>query len=130
MKRKEIEEAYIKKINDLIKFNKAYFDRDKPIISDRDYDILKKEILNLESKYNYLKSKNSPSQKIGHEPSNKFKKIKHLKPMLSLSNAFEKGDMKSSATHYRRSLELNPDNENAKNYLVEIAKSTFLLEHK
>tara|TARA_Y100000590_G_scaffold403032_1_gene489292 strand:- start:2586 stop:4616 length:2031 start_codon:yes stop_codon:yes gene_type:complete len=94
MKRKEIEEAYIKKINDLIKFNKAYFDRDKPIISDRDYDILKKEILNLESKYNYLKSKNSPSQKIGHEPSNKFKKIKHLKPMLSLSNAFEKGDMK------------------------------------
>ena len=94
MKRKEIEKAYIKKINDLIKFNKAYFDKDKPIVSDRDYDFLKKEILNLESKYSYLKNKNSPSQKIGYEPSNKFKKIKHLKPMLSLSNAFEKADMK------------------------------------
>ena len=36
----------------------------------------------------------SPSNKVGYEPSNKFQKIKHLKPMLSLSNAFEKEDMK------------------------------------
>ncbi len=94
MEKKEIEKLYLKKINDLKKFDKAYFKHDKPIISDKDYDSIKKEILLLEEKYSYLKNKSSPSQKVGYEPSNKFKKIKHLKPMLSLSNAFEKENMK------------------------------------
>ena len=90
MERKEIEKVYFKKINDLKKFDKAYFDEDNPIISDRDYDYIKQEVLNLERKYSYLKNKNSPSQKIGYEPSGKFKKVKHDIPMLSLANAFSK----------------------------------------
>ena len=90
MERKEIEKVYFKKINELKKFDKAYFDDDSPIISDRDYDNIKQEILNLEKKYSYLKNKNSPSQKIGYEPSNKFNKIEHDIPMLSLANAFSK----------------------------------------
>tara|TARA_B100001250_G_scaffold250509_1_gene215320 strand:- start:220 stop:2256 length:2037 start_codon:yes stop_codon:yes gene_type:complete len=90
MERKEIEKVYFKKINELKKFDKAYFDDDNPIISDRDYDYIKQEILNLEKKYNYLKNKNSPSQKIGYEPSNKFEKVQHDMPMLSLANAFSK----------------------------------------
>ena len=94
MQRKEIEKFYINKINELKKNNKAYFENDNPKISDKDFDNIKKEILNLEKKYTYLKNKDSPSLNIGYKPSNKFKKIKHLKPMLSLSNAFEKEDMK------------------------------------
>ena len=94
MEKIEIEKVYIKKINELKKCNEAYFKEDKPIVSDKDYDDIKEEILNLEKKYNFLKSKDSPSQKIGYAPSTKFKKIKHLKPMLSLANAFEKEDMK------------------------------------
>ncbi len=47
MERKEIEKIYFKKINELKKFDKAYFDNDNPIISDGDYDYIKKEILNL-----------------------------------------------------------------------------------
>ena len=93
-KKKDIEEYYKNKINKLIKYDEAYFEHDNPLIPDKDYDKLKKEILNLEKKYNYLKNKDSPSQKVGYKPTNKFKKIKHLKPMLSLSNAFEKDDMK------------------------------------
>ena len=58
MQRKEIEKAYLKKINQLKKFDKAYFADDNPVISDKEYDHIKQEILNLESKYNYLKSKN------------------------------------------------------------------------
>ena len=42
MQRKEIEKVYIKKIRELTKHDKAYFKHDKPLISDRDYDILKK----------------------------------------------------------------------------------------
>ena len=73
MERKEIEKVYFKKINQLNKFDKAYFDDDNPIISDKDYDLIKQEILNLEKKHSYLKNKNSPSQKVGYEPSSKFK---------------------------------------------------------
>ena len=65
-----------------------YFEKDSPLITDKDYDNIKKEILNLERKYKYLKDKNSPSQKVGYKPSDKFKKIDHDVPMLSLSNAF------------------------------------------
>ncbi len=90
MQRKEIEKRYIKKIYELKKHDKAYFKHDNPIISDKDYDDIKAEILNLEKEYKYLKNKNSPSQKVGYEPSSKFKKIEHDIPMLSLTNAFSK----------------------------------------
>ena len=90
MQKKEIEKTYIKKINELKKHNKAYFDDDNPIISDKKYDDIKEEILNLEKKYKYLRNKNSPSKKIGYKPSDKFKKVAHDIPMLSLANAFSK----------------------------------------
>ena len=51
------------------------------------------EEIELEKKYSYLKKFTSVNTIIGAKPSNKFKKIKHLRPMLSLSNAFEKKDM-------------------------------------
>ena len=47
MQRKEIEKSYIKKINELKKHDKAYFEQDSPTISDKDYDVIKQEILNL-----------------------------------------------------------------------------------
>ena len=94
MHRNKIEKIYLKKIDELKKYDKAYFEKDNPIVSDHIYDNIKHEILDLEKKYSYLKNKKSPSQKVGYGPSNKFKKIKHLKPMLSLSNAFEKDNMK------------------------------------
>ena len=48
MQRKEIEKIYIKKINELKRYDEAYFGQYSPIISDKDYDIIKQEILNLE----------------------------------------------------------------------------------
>ncbi len=90
MQKKEIEKAYIEKINELKKHDKAYFADDNPLISDKNYDEIKEEILNLEKKYKYLKNKNSPSNKVGYEPSNKFKKVEHDIPMLSLANAFSR----------------------------------------
>jgi len=94
MQRKEVQKKYVNKIKELKEHNKAYFDKNKPTISDADYDRIKLEILDLEKKHKYLNNKDSPSKKIGYKSSSKFKKIKHLKPMLSLSNAFEKENMK------------------------------------
>ncbi len=93
MKKKEIEKIYIEKINQLNKHDKAYFEHDKPIISDKEYDDIKQKILDLEKRYKYLKNKNSPSKKVGYEASKKFKKVTHDIPMLSLSNAFSKEDV-------------------------------------
>ena len=90
----KIIDNYKKKISILKKHNKLYFDNDRPSISDAKYDVLKKEINNLEKTYSFLKKLNLNTKIIGTSPSNKFKKVKHLKPMLSLSNAFDKKDMK------------------------------------
>ena len=93
MQKKEVEKVYNRKINELKKHDKAYFQDDNPLISDKDYDDIKKEILNLEKKYKYLRDQNSPSNKVGYKPSDKFKKVSHDVPMLSLSNAFSKEDI-------------------------------------
>ena len=93
MQRKELEKVYLKKIRELKKHDKAYFEKDSPIITDKDYDEIKLAILELEKKYKYLKNKNSPSQKVGYKPSGKFNKAEHKIPMLSLANAFSKKDI-------------------------------------
>ena len=93
MKKSKITKQYLQKINLINKFNKFYFDKNKPIVSDKVYDDLKKEIIMLENNYIFLRSKNSPSQVVGHRPSKNFKKASHKVPMLSLSNAFSEEDL-------------------------------------
>ncbi len=88
-----IKSDFIEKIKILKKHNNLYYNNDKPIISDFEYDRIKNEILGLEKKHNFLRKLNLTNKLFGSAPSNKFKKIKHLKPMLSLSNAFNKEDM-------------------------------------
>ena len=92
--KKKILIQHKKIVNDLKEHNNFYFINDKPKISDSEYDKIKRKALELEEKYPYLKKiSKSISGIIGAKPSNQFKKIKHLAPMLSLSNAFNKNDM-------------------------------------
>ena len=106
MQKKEIEKIYIKKINKLKKYDKAYFEHDSPLISDKDYDGIKQEVLDLERKYKYLKDQNSPNQKVGYKPSARFKKVDHEVPMLSLSNAFSKENVADFIKKIRNFLNL------------------------
>ena len=106
MRKKEIETIYIKKINKLKKYDKAYFEHDSPLISDKNYDSIKQEILDLERKHKYLKDKNSPSQKVGYKPSTRFRKVDHDVPMLSLSNAFSKENVTDFIKKIRNFLNL------------------------
>ena len=89
----EIRKDYKRKIKALFKLNESYYDKNTSLISDKEYDQLKKEILELEKKYSFLKDKNSPSKIVGFKPSKNFKKIKHKIPMLSLGNAFDEEDL-------------------------------------
>ena len=84
---------YKKKINEIKSHNNFYYNNDNPKISDKDYDKLKNEVLNLEKKYPFLKEYGTVNKIVGAPVTNKFQKIKHLRPMLSLSNAFDEGDM-------------------------------------
>ncbi len=93
MNNKKIEIFYKSKIKLLKRYNKFYFDKSNPLVSDREYDDLKKEISNLEFNYIFLKSKNSPLNKVGYKPSKNFLKALHRSPMLSLSNAFSEDDL-------------------------------------
>ena len=93
MKKKEIQNLYKKKIELLNKFNKFYYQKSKPLVSDGKYDELKKEIILFEKKYSFLKSQNSPSKLVGYKPSKNFKKDLHRVPMLSLANAFTEEDL-------------------------------------
>ncbi|WP_415294724.1 NAD-dependent DNA ligase LigA [Candidatus Pelagibacter sp. Uisw_113] len=92
---KLIEETYLKKINQFIKYNKSYYLESNSIISDSDFDILKKEILQLEDRYTFLRNKKSPSLSVGFKPSKNFQKIKHKVAMLSLGNAFNEEDLEN-----------------------------------
>ena len=91
----KIEAKYKKKIELFRKYNQYYYDKSEPLVSDKIYDELKKEILELEFKHPHIKSVYSPSIVVGFKPSKNFKKIAHRAPMLSLANAFSKHDLLS-----------------------------------
>ena len=93
MKKDDIKKIYTNKIKELNKHNNLYYEKSKPIISDAKFDELKNEIINLEKKYTFLKSKISPNIAVGFTPSKMFEKHKHKVPMLSLSNAFNSEDL-------------------------------------
>ena len=89
----KINQKYIEKIRLLQKYNKHYYNLNKPLISDSEFDKLKLEVINLEKKHKFLKHKDSPSNSVGFKPSKIFKKIRHKTAMLSLSNAFTEEDL-------------------------------------
>ena len=90
---KEVEKIYKRKIKEFQKHNKLYYDKSAPAISDREFDELKADIINLEKKYSFLRSTKSPSDSVGFKPSKNFEKFKHKVQMLSLSNAFDREDL-------------------------------------
>ena len=95
MNDKEIEAQYSKKIDLVQKYNKYYHDKNKSIVSDQIFDLLKKDIIDLENKYKFLKSEHSPTRAVGFKPSKNFQKVRHKVSMLSLGNAFNEEDLKN-----------------------------------
>jgi DNA ligase (NAD+) len=84
---------YLKKLKLLERYNKFYFEKDSPVVSDKQYDDLKKDIVKLKKNNSFLKKHGSIDKNVGFKPSSKFAKIKHAKPMLSLANAFNITDI-------------------------------------
>jgi DNA ligase (NAD+) len=108
--RKEIE----KLVKDLNYHCYRYYVLDSPVISDEEYDRLYFHLKDLEEKYRYVLP-DSPTLRIGAPPLDKFEKVKHTEPMLSLDNAFSFGDMEEFDRRIKRLLKSNDEIE----YTVE-----------
>ena len=88
MNKQDIKKKYNKEKKLLLKYNHHYFNLDSPLVPDSTYDQIKSGLIELEKEFPYLKAKKSIQDQIGAPVTKKFKKIKHSKPMLSLSNTF------------------------------------------
>ena len=91
--------------------DKHYYQEDAPKISDADYDALRKRFNAIEARFPEFVTSDSPSQKIGAQPSGRFAKVRHAVPMLSLDNAFAEEDVVDFVARIRRFLKLGDDDE-------------------
>lgn len=91
--------------------DKRYHAEDAPTISDADYDALKKRNSAIEAKFPQLIRADSPSRRVGYAAVEKFGKVKHGVPMLSLDNAFDDEDVTDFVDRVRRFLNVPADDE-------------------
>ncbi len=85
----------------------AYYQSDDPLVSDADYDALRRRLVDIEAKFPDLKTDASPSQRVGAAPASGFGKVRHAVPMLSLGNAFDDQDVHDFVDRVRRFLGLD-----------------------
>lgn len=84
-----------------------YHREDAPVISDADYDALRRRNLAIEQKFPGLVREDSPSKRVGFVALDKFEKVTHAIPMLSLDNAFNDDDVREFVGRVRRFLKLD-----------------------
>ena len=94
--------------------NHRYYVLDAPVISDEEYDHKFRRLKELEETYNYILP-DSPSRRIGAPPLDKFEKVKHTEPMLSLDNAFSHEEVREFDQRVKRFLKFDAEIE----YTVE-----------
>jgi DNA ligase (NAD+) len=102
--------AELERLADEITFHdERYHTEDAPVISDAQYDALRRRNLAIEQRFPDLKRADSPSGRVGGAVSEKFAKVRHVIPMLSLDNAFYDDDVADWVDRVRRYLRLQPD---------------------
>ena len=87
--------ARIKELTDILnKANYEYYNLDNPSITDQEYDKYLRELINLEEKYPEYADPNSPTKRVGGEAIDKFNKVRHTIPMISLANVFNEEEIR------------------------------------
>ncbi len=92
---REVQERVAKLREEIRYHDYRYYVLDSPLISDAAYDALVRELQELEAAYPELITPDSPTQRVGGEPLDKFQKVRHPAPMLSLENAFNTGEVRA-----------------------------------
>ncbi|MEX2598771.1 MAG: NAD-dependent DNA ligase LigA, partial [Dehalococcoidia bacterium] len=81
--------------DDINQHNYRYHVLDSPIIGDSEFDQLMQELRSLEEQHPELVTPDSPTQRVGASPSEKFPEVAHPQPLLSLANAFDENDLRA-----------------------------------
>ncbi len=102
--REEIRKELLRLRQEIKKHNRHYYVLDDPLISDAEYDRLFRRLLELEKQHPELASTNSPTQRVGAPPLEKFATVRHTLPMLSLNNANNQEEMEEFEERIRRFL--------------------------
>lgn len=84
--------------------NYLYYVKDAPEVSDAEYDVLFRELQGLEAEHPDLVAPDSPTQRVGAAPAEKFAQVRHRQPMLSLQNAMTEGEARAFDARLRREL--------------------------
>jgi DNA ligase (NAD+) len=84
--------------------NYRYYVLDEPSITDEEYDRLLRELEDLEAQYPELITPDSPTQRVGHTPSEKFAQVSHSQPLMGLSNAFSEDELRAFDERVRKQL--------------------------
>ena len=84
--------------------NYRYYVLNDPVISDREYDLLLRELQEIEAAHPEWVQPDSPTQRVGGEPAAGFVKVRHPRPILSLANAFDAGEVRAWAERIARLL--------------------------
>jgi DNA ligase (NAD+) len=87
--------------------NFRYYVANDPVIDDAEYDRLFRELLELEREFPELASADSPTQRVGAEAQDRFRKVEHRRPMLSLANAFDEEELRAFQKRIRNMLEVD-----------------------
>ena len=90
---------------EIAKHDHAYYVLDDPTISDTDYDDLLRELQGIEAENPDLVTPDSPTQRVGGAPVEKFKRVEHTEPMLSLANARDEDELRAWGKRVERGLE-------------------------
>ena len=90
--------------HEIRRHDRLYYDEAAPIISDREYDRLYKELIDLETQFPDLVRPDSPTQRVGGKPLQAFEQVSHLIPMLSLENTYSEDEVKNFYARIRRLL--------------------------
>ena len=90
--------------NEIRRHDHAYYVLAKPQISDREYDKLNRELLDLETEFPELVTSASPSQRVGGKPLAEFRSVSHGQPMMSLDNTYSLDDVKDFIQRVQRIL--------------------------
>jgi DNA ligase (NAD+) len=118
-KTREIPEHIVNRVRELREqinyHNYRYYVLDSPVISDAEFDRLMQELIRLEEEFPELVTPDSPTQRVGAEPLEKFETVPHRIPMLSLENAFSESEAREFDERVKKFLKINEDLD----YVVE-----------
>ncbi len=86
-----------------------YYTLADPTVSDREYDRLMEELREIEDRYPALRTPDSPTRRVGGEPLDAFRTVRHSAPMLSLDNTYSEEELAAFDDRVRRGLGLAPE---------------------